>query len=97
MKSVKLIALVAALAAAHAHAFDWPTAGGTATIPAGEQATVDMLSDVEGGGKGKWKDPGVDGGAGGSLTAYNTLNWISGSGTLRVRHGISGGTMLIIR
>ena len=40
MKSVKLIALAAALAAAHAHAFDWPAAGGTATIPAGTTVTV---------------------------------------------------------
>ena len=40
MKSVRLIVLAAALAAVHAHAFDWPAAGGTATIPAGTTVTV---------------------------------------------------------
>ena len=40
MKSAKLIALAAALAAAHANAFNWPATGGTATIPAGETVTV---------------------------------------------------------
>ena len=39
----------------------------------------------------------VYGGSAAGLSANNTLSWISGSGTLRVRHGISGGTILIIR
>ena len=69
----------------------------TLSIVDGEQATVNMLSVVEEGGKVTWKNPGVYGGPEAGLSAYNTLSWISGSGTLRVRHGISGGTMLIIR
>ncbi|MBO7687540.1 MAG: hypothetical protein J6V72_14200, partial [Kiritimatiellae bacterium] len=44
--SVKsLVVIVAALVALHANAFDWPAAGGTATIPAGETVTV-MGNDV---------------------------------------------------
>ena len=69
----------------------------TLSIAAGERPCVNMLAVVEEGGKVTWKNPGVYGGPEASLPEYNTLNWISGSGTLRVRHGISGGTMLIIR
>ena len=69
----------------------------TLSIAAGERAAVDMLAVVEEGGKVKWKDPGVYGGPEASLSDHYTLGWISGTGTLRVRHGISGGTMLIIR
>ena len=69
----------------------------TLSIAAGEQATVNMLSVVEEGGKVTWKNPGVYGGSEAGLPANQTLNWISGSGTLRVRRSISGGTMLIIR
>ena len=69
----------------------------TLSIAAGERATVDMLAVVEEGGKVKWKDPGVYGGPDAGLSASRTVDWISGTGTLRVRHGISGGTMLIIR
>ena len=69
----------------------------TLSIAAGERPSVNMLAVVEEGGKVTWKNPGVYGGPEASLPEYNTLNWISGSGTLRVRHGISGGTMLIIR
>ena len=69
----------------------------TLSIAAGERPSVNMLAVVEEGGKVTWKNPGVYGGPEAGLSAYNTLNWISGSGTLRVRHGISGGTMLIIR
>ena len=69
----------------------------TLSIAAGERAAVDMLAVVEEGGKVKWKDPGVYGGPDAGLSASRTVDWISGTGTLRVRHGISGGTMLIIR
>ena len=69
----------------------------TLSIAAGEQATVNILSVVEEGGKVTWKNPGVYGGSEAGLPANQTLNWISGSGTLRVRRSISGGTMLIIR
>ena len=69
----------------------------TLSIAAGERPSVNMLAVVEEGGKVTWKNPGVYGGPEAGLSAYNTLGWISGSGTLRVRHGISGGTMLILR
>ena len=69
----------------------------TLSIAAGERPSVDMLAVVEEGGKVKWKDPGVYGGPAAGLSASRTLDWISGSGTLRVRHGISGGTILILR
>lgn len=69
----------------------------TLSVAAGERATVDMLAVIEEGGKVKWKDPGIYGGPDAGLSASRTVDWISGTGTLRVRHGISGGTMLIIR
>lgn len=56
-----------------------------------------MLAVIEEGGNVKWKDPGIYGGPDAGLSASRTVDWISGTGTLRVRHGISGGTMLIIR
>ncbi len=69
----------------------------TLSIAAGERPSVNMLAVVEDDGKVTWKNPGVYGGSAAGLSADNTLSWISGSGTLRVRHGISGGTMLILR
>ena len=69
----------------------------TLSIAAGERPSVDMLAVVEEGGKVKWKDPGIYGGPDAGLAASRTVDWISGTGTLRVRHGISGGTMFIIR
>lgn len=69
----------------------------TLSIAAGERPSVDMLAVVDEGGKVKWKGPGIYGGPSAGLSARNTLDWISGSGTLHVRHGISGGTMFIIR
>ena len=69
----------------------------TLSIAAGERPSVNMLAVVEEGGKVTWKNPGVYGGSEAGLPANQTLNWISGSGTLRVRRSISGGTMLIIR
>ena len=69
----------------------------TLSIASGERPSVAMLAVVEEGGKVKWKDPGVYGGPDAGLSASRTVDWISGTGTLRVRHGISGGTMLIIR
>jgi hypothetical protein len=69
----------------------------TLSIAAGERPTVNMLMVVEENGKEVWKNPGVYGGPEACLSDYYTLGWISGAGTLRVRHSISGGTMLIIR
>ena len=69
----------------------------TLSIAENERPTVNMLMVVEENGKEVWKNPGVYGGPEASLSEYNTLNWISGAGTLRVRRSISGGTMLIIR
>ena len=69
----------------------------TLSIASGERPTMEMLAVVEEGGKVKWKDPGIYGGPDAGLSASRTVDWISGTGTLRVRHGISGGTMLIIR
>ena len=69
----------------------------TLTIADGERPTVNMLMVVEENGKEVWKNPGVYGGPEACLSDYYTLGWISGAGTLRVRHSISGGTMLIIR
>ena len=69
----------------------------TLSIASGERPTVEMLAVVEEGGKVKWKDPGIYGGPEASLSDHYTLGWISGTGTLRVRRSISGGTMLIIR
>ena len=66
-------------------------------IAEGEQPTVNMLMVVEEGGKEVWKNPGVYGGPEACLSDYYTLGWISGAGTLRVRHSISGGTMFILR
>ena len=69
----------------------------TLSIAAGERPSVNMLAVVEEGGKVTWKNPGVYGGSEAGLPANQTLSWISGSGTLRVRRSISGGTILIIR
>ena len=69
----------------------------TLSIAAGERPTVNMLMVVGENGKETWKNPGVYGGPEAGLSDYYTLGWISGTGTLRVRHSISGGTMLIIR
>ena len=69
----------------------------TLSIAAGERPSVNMLMVVEENGKEVWKNPGVYGGPEAGLSDYYTLGWISGAGTLRVRHSISGGTMLIIR
>ena len=69
----------------------------TLSIAAGERPTVNMLMVVGENGKETWKNPGVYGGPEAGLSDYYTLGWISGTGTLRVRHSVSGGTMLIIR
>jgi hypothetical protein len=69
----------------------------TLSIAENERPTVNMLMVVEENGKEVWKNPGVYGGPEACLSDYYTLGWISGAGTLRVRHSISGGTMLIIR
>ena len=69
----------------------------TLYIAAGEQATVNMLSIVEEGGRIHEKNPGIYGGPAAGLSANQTLSWISGSGTLFVRRSALNGTMLIVR
>jgi hypothetical protein len=69
----------------------------TLSIAANEQATVNMLAIVEEDGRIHEKNPGVYGGQSAGLSANQTLNWISGSGTLRVLRSALNGTMLIVR
>ncbi len=69
----------------------------TLSIAAGEQATVSMLSIVEADGSIHEKNPGIYGGPAAGLSANQTLNWISDSGTLRVLRSALNGTMLILR